>query len=61
MLNQLRLYKNRTHFANVPQAAIMQGVTQVPWAVIKAMYHFASGHTAETRMGIWSWEWQRLP
>ena len=63
MLNQLRVYKNKVHFANVPvrKNGYVQSIAQGPFNVIQMMEEFASGKTATTRHEVWSWEWMEVP
>lgn len=61
MLNQLRVYKNKVHIANVPTAGLALGITGVPWQAILLMRDFVKGKIATTRYENISWEWMQLP
>ncbi len=68
-LNQLRLYKNKQHYANIPVGMAkppepnqcvclsLQTPTGVPWDVMRIMEDFVREETGATRLREWSWEW----
>jgi hypothetical protein len=72
-LNQLRIYKNKQLYANLPVGmgnrpephkcicVPLQTPTGVPWDVVRVMEDFVLGETGATRLREWSWEWQELP
>lgn len=61
MLNQLRVYKNKQHVANIPVKGLIFGTAGCPYQAIELMQKFVRGETDITRYEQWSWEWMQLP
>jgi hypothetical protein len=61
MLNQLRVYKNKVHIANIPVKGLIFGSAGVPYQAIELMRQFVKGETASQRYEQWSWEWMEVP
>jgi hypothetical protein len=63
MLTQISIYRRTEKFANVvvpKYVSHMQNVTQVPHDVMTLVRNYARGATTERRLGIWSWEFQKV-
>lgn len=60
-MNQLRVYKNKQHVANIPVGRLIFGTAGCPYEALVLMRQFVNGQTATTRYKEWSWEWMELP